>query len=120
MLEFPAWMMLFFPSAVPTDWIQLFWDAASVAGFHVPEAIGCTPDQSIGVSLLMKSPQACGPISDGNYPLSELGGCFSHSGSLPSSMAKRFPISCTATFAAAMVFWRLFLPRFSPSTMLPL
>lgn len=38
--EFPAWMMLFLSTARPTNMSQLFCEAASVAGSHVPAAIG--------------------------------------------------------------------------------
>jgi len=43
-LELPAWMMFFRLTALPTRISQLFCEAASVAGFQVPEAIGCPSD----------------------------------------------------------------------------
>ncbi len=38
--QLPAWIMLVLPTALPTRMFQFTWEAASVAAFHVPDAIG--------------------------------------------------------------------------------
>lgn len=43
-LEFPAWMISFLCTVVPTSMSQLFCDAASVAGSQEPDAIGWPSD----------------------------------------------------------------------------
>lgn len=52
--EFPAWIMFFLFTALPTEISQLFCDAASVDGFHVPEAMGWLSDfQSVSCQDLL-------------------------------------------------------------------
>jgi hypothetical protein len=49
--ELPAWIIFFLSTALLTRISQLFCDAASVAGFQVPEAMGWPSDfQSAVVS----------------------------------------------------------------------